>query len=208
MISIARGSSQAAARLSRSGVRWFSSVFPLLLLLVTGGGSSAGSLAQVAAATSPQVPPKLRLGGAAKPTHYALDLTVVPSQDTFTGTVDIDVQLRQPTSLLWLNAAELAISEAHAQSGDQSIPARVVPGGLEFAGFAFERFRLGGVDLVESLVDFGVDPGDEERRHRPDRRKVEPGVARPLEAVEERVDHLGVAVKGEDEGDVDADALG
>ena len=31
-------------------------------------------------------------------------------------------------------ASELAISEAHAQSGDQSIPARVVPGGEDFAG--------------------------------------------------------------------------
>ena len=50
-------------------------------------------------------PPKLRLpGDVASPIRCRLDLTVVPDQDAFSGTVEIDVHFAKPTPILWLNA--------------------------------------------------------------------------------------------------------
>ncbi len=62
---------------------------------------------------------------------------------------------------------------------------------------------------VEPLVDLGVDAGDEEGRDRTDRGQVD---ARPPCACSRPatvgVHHGAVALDGEDQGDVDADALG
>ena len=65
-----------------------------------------------------------------------------------------------------------------------------------------------GADLVQPRVDLGVDPADEERRDRGQPGQVAAGGPGPLEAVEERLHDLAVAFQREDQGDVDADALG
>jgi hypothetical protein len=62
-----------------------------------------------------------------------------------------------------------------------------------------------GADRVEATVDLGVDPADEERG---DARDVGQVAVVLLEAREVGVDHLGVALEAEDEGDVDAAPLG
>ncbi|HUA84386.1 MAG TPA: M1 family aminopeptidase [Bryobacteraceae bacterium] len=46
------------------------------------------------------------------PTKYTVDLTIDPSQPTFQGAIRIDVELRKSTAEIWLNAKDLAISEA------------------------------------------------------------------------------------------------
>ncbi len=56
--------------------------------------------------------PVLRLDGAVVPKQYRLDLTVVPDQKTFQGSVDIDVQLSRASTLIWLNASGLDIEQA------------------------------------------------------------------------------------------------
>jgi len=45
-------------------------------------------------------PPKLRLPDAARPTRYAVDLTIVPDKDTFRGAVDINLDVKTATSVL------------------------------------------------------------------------------------------------------------
>ena len=90
----------------------------------------------LSAANAPE-PPKLRLDGIAKPLRYAVDLTLAPNQDSFHGIVDIDLRFSQPESILWLNAADLTISDAALLSGGRSIPAKVVTGGDQFTGFDF-----------------------------------------------------------------------
>ena len=80
--------------------------------------------------------------------------------------------------------------------------------GVGDRGRATQRLGLDRADGVEALVDLGVDAADEERRDRGQPGQVAargPGV---LDAVEEGVDHLGVAPPGEDQRHVDADALG
>ncbi len=57
-------------------------------------------------------PPDLRLPGDVKPARIALDLTIVPSKDTFAGVMTADAFVVQPTSVVWLNANGLEITSA------------------------------------------------------------------------------------------------
>jgi aminopeptidase N len=84
-------------------------------------------------------PPKLRLDGSAQPLNYAVDLTIVPDRDTFRGSVDIGLDVRRPSTILWLNGVGLTIDEAsfRPESGP-TLQARTVPGGDQFIGFAFD----------------------------------------------------------------------
>ncbi|MGZ3408295.1 MAG: M1 family metallopeptidase, partial [Polyangia bacterium] len=84
-------------------------------------------------------PPKLRLPAGVRPTRYALDLRVVPSEPGFSGTVAIDLAVDAPTALVWLNATDLTIDGAEVRAGGATQPARVVPGGEDFVGFATAR---------------------------------------------------------------------
>jgi alanyl aminopeptidase len=68
------------------------------------------------AATQPQQAgdemdaPVGRLGDNVVPTKYAIELTIDPSQDTFSGRVSIDVQISEPTSTIWMHGKDLDIS--------------------------------------------------------------------------------------------------
>lgn len=59
------------------------------------------------------VAPVGRLGDNVVPTKYDLELTVDPSQTMFSGRVSIDVEISEPTSVLWLHGKGLDISEAY-----------------------------------------------------------------------------------------------
>jgi len=85
-------------------------------------------------------PPKLRLDGSVRPLRYAVDLTIVPDRDTFHGSVDIDVDVRTPSTIIWLNAIGLAVQDAsfRPESG-AALAAKTVPGGDQFTGFSFDR---------------------------------------------------------------------
>ncbi len=84
-------------------------------------------------------PPKLRLPATAAPTGYRVALTVDPNETTFRGIADVGVRLSVPTGLLWLNATELKVEKATASAGGAAVAVRVVPGGDDFLGFAFEK---------------------------------------------------------------------
>jgi cytosol alanyl aminopeptidase len=84
--------------------------------------------------------PKLRLDGSVQPASYAVDLTIVPDRDTFSGIVDLSIDVRTPAEIIWLNAIGLQIHQAtfRPESG-AVLPARTIPGGDQFLGFAFDR---------------------------------------------------------------------
>ena len=73
-----------------------------------------------------------------RPLREAVDLRIVPSAERFLGTVDIDLELREATSTLWLNGTGLEVSAARLEFSRKSRVARVV---LEEdrLGFSFER---------------------------------------------------------------------
>jgi cytosol alanyl aminopeptidase len=85
-------------------------------------------------------PPKLRLPDAARPTRYAVDLTILPDKDTFRGAVDISMDVRTATTVLWLNASALTIHDASFRSDQGAATvAKPLEGGADFAGFSFEH---------------------------------------------------------------------
>ncbi|HEX4461500.1 MAG TPA: M1 family peptidase, partial [Polyangia bacterium] len=92
----------------------------------TGGGGAT-------AAAVPQAP-ALRVDDRARPVRYRVRANVQPDQATFSGTIDIDIDFKRATDLLWLNATELQIKEAVFTAGGAKIPARVVAGNQEFVG--------------------------------------------------------------------------
>jgi alanyl aminopeptidase len=94
-----------------------------------GGGATA----------TPSATPKLRLDDRAKPSRYALDLTLVPEDDGFRGRAQIDVEITRPITELWLNGTDLQVHQASIEFGGKRIPARVIPGKSEdFLGLAVD----------------------------------------------------------------------
>ena len=84
---------------------------------------ACASMARSSAAPPPVMPPKLRLPATARPLHYEVDLTIAPEKDTFSGTIEIDLDLTEPTRLLWLNATELTVSDASLTEGKRRVRA-------------------------------------------------------------------------------------
>src|SRR6266478_3320643 len=94
-------------------------------------GWMALSCALLGAATTVE-PPKLRLGDNFRPRHYAVELTLEPGKDTFSGVVDIDIDVLQPRDVIWLNAVEIQIH--NATIGGKA--ATTVPGNQQVIGLA------------------------------------------------------------------------
>ncbi len=85
-------------------------------------------------------PPKLRVPDNVQPIRYAVDLTIVPDRDTFGGTVDINIDIRTATAVIWLDASDLQIQEASFRSASGALAkADVLDGGTDFEGFSFDH---------------------------------------------------------------------
>lgn len=67
--------------------------------------------------------PTLRLPTTVAPVRYALDLRVLPGDGTFDGTIDIELDVREPTATLWLNARDLDIGGATLTRGEEVVEA-------------------------------------------------------------------------------------
>jgi alanyl aminopeptidase len=96
---------------------------PKRLLLVLLAALSCGAA---------QPSPGFILPDTVRPTRYVLDLQIRPEQPTFNGTVRIDLDFREPASVFWLNARNLAIHSAQLNGA----PLRIIAGNDETAGFA------------------------------------------------------------------------
>ena len=93
-------------------------------------------------------PPRLRLPTTVTPRRAEITLELIPQRDTFEGEIDLDLTFDEPTDLLWLDATEIEVREAHLTASGATIAARVVPGGEDFLGFAFaERAQPGPATL-------------------------------------------------------------
>ncbi len=95
-------------------------------------------MAGLAQATTP-IPPKLRLGNAVKPVKYSADLKLVPGESSFSGSIDVDVEVLKATPLLWLNAADIAVKTAAVKSRGKAQEAAIIPGGEDFVGLQFQK---------------------------------------------------------------------
>lgn len=93
----------------------------------------------VPGASANPAPPTLRLPAGVRPLRYRLDLQIVPSAPSYSGTVAIDLSVDAPTSLVWLNASGLAIDGAEVRAGGATQAARILPGGDDHVGFAVDQ---------------------------------------------------------------------
>jgi alanyl aminopeptidase len=82
--------------------------------------------------------PAFRLGDAIHPLRYAVDLTVVPSEETFAGNVRIDLELREPASEIRMHGKRLKVAEAVLETSAGRLPAIVAAEG-EFLTFKFDK---------------------------------------------------------------------
>ena len=83
-------------------------------------------------------PPQFRLPTFAVPVRYSVNLTVVPDKDTFGGTIDVDLNYKEASSILWLNAEKLTVKNATLAFGGRTLPAKVIPEAKDLVGFSVE----------------------------------------------------------------------
>ncbi len=74
--------------------------------------------------------PRLRVDDAVVPTHYAAELTIVPDQDRFDGSIDIEVTVARNEPVIWLNALDINVHGAMVDGHE----AQVVAGAPGFIG--------------------------------------------------------------------------
>jgi len=94
------------------------------------------AVAVLAASDATPRPPELRLPDGVRPVRQSIELSVDPGLETLSGSVEIELEVRESTSLLWLNAAGLKITSASLGRSEAMRPADVVPGGDDFVGFS------------------------------------------------------------------------
>jgi len=58
-------------------------------------------------------PPPGQLGRVVVPTHYRMELSIDPSSEEFSGSVDIDVTLAERRDAIWLHGKDLKVSKAY-----------------------------------------------------------------------------------------------
>jgi len=87
--------------------------------------------------TAPMDPPKLRLPEGVRPVKYSADLLLLPDSPTFRGSVDIEIDLQKPSSLIWLNAWDIRIEDASIETRSGKQPATVEPGNENFVALSF-----------------------------------------------------------------------
>jgi cytosol alanyl aminopeptidase len=80
--------------------------------------------------------PTLRIPPGARPTRYALELTIVPGAAKVSGEITIDLALDRPHPVLWLNAVAVSISKVVVDAADSD--ARVITDHDQFVGLAFD----------------------------------------------------------------------
>jgi len=71
-------------------------------------------------------PPRLRLPDSVRPVRYALDLTLLPAEPTYSGTVTIDLDVRETVRQVWLHAQDLQVTQARILSNGRTLEARAV----------------------------------------------------------------------------------
>ena len=117
---------------------------PSLVLVIVACANSprpAGAPAAALAAPRPALvsPPGIRLPETFRPSTQRLSLTIVPSDEHFTGRTEIDGTLSAGTDVVWLNAELLDVTSASARSGGQEVPAEPVIGDDQRVALRFPR---------------------------------------------------------------------
>ena len=99
----------------------------------------------------------MRLGNAVKPLAYDAELTIVPTQEKFSGRITIHLELASATRFFWLNATQLEIRDATLTAGGTSFPAKPVAGGRDFVGMQFAKTIPAGRAVLTIAYEGAID---------------------------------------------------
>ncbi|MFZ5438629.1 MAG: M1 family metallopeptidase [Myxococcota bacterium] len=111
--------------------------------------------APAAAARPTPAPPALRIDPAVRPVRGALDLTIDPAAERFSGIARYDVELAAPVDVLWLNGTELQVRQATVDGA----PVEVVPGNDDFFGLRASAAFAAGPHALELRFEATIDHG-------------------------------------------------
>src|SRR5579863_5892399 len=73
----------------------------------------------------PPSPPSFRLPDDVAPVKHTLELSIDPGLATFEGRAILEVDLRKPAAVIWVNGRDLVTREASVEFAGRSLPARV-----------------------------------------------------------------------------------
>ncbi len=120
-------------------MRRFAYLTTSVLIAVCASSSLSVSRARAGQTENPP-PPKFRLpADVVGPTRYHVDLTLVPDQDSFTGAIDIELEFKKPSSVLWLNAEKLEIKDMALTVGGEEVTGKVITEPHDYVGVAFDH---------------------------------------------------------------------
>src|SRR5579871_238532 len=77
-------------------------------------------------------PPSFTLPAGVIPRKHIIELTIDPARDTYEGVARIEVDVRKPTTVFWVNAKDLMPEEASVEAGGHAQPAIAEIAGGEF----------------------------------------------------------------------------
>jgi len=83
--------------------------------------------------------PSLRLPTRVLPTGYTAELTVDPTQPAFQGVLDIELEVKEGTDVLWLHGHELTVKQATLTVAGAPVPVSQTKGEGDFLGFVPAR---------------------------------------------------------------------
>lgn len=113
-------------------------VLTLVVGMMTGCATTSQAPQQPARVVATEDPPLLRLDDRAVPKAYRVHLRLDPDVETFTGEIEIDLDVKRPSTILWLNATDLEIASASLERGGLSNDvAEILEGNQQTAGFRF-----------------------------------------------------------------------
>ncbi|GAB4562762.1 MAG: M1 family metallopeptidase [Haliangiales bacterium] len=93
--------------------------------------------------------PALRLPAGVAPLGYRAELDLDPSSEAFRGSIYIELEVTEPSDVIWLHAAELVVERAAVTVGDERWPATDVLDGGDFLGVRLPKTLPAGSATLE-----------------------------------------------------------
>ena len=84
-------------------------------------------------------PPELRLPSTIKPLKHDVTLTLDPAAADFTGTITIDLDVAEATSVVWLHGSEITLKRVALGSGSQMFKAKPIYPTKDFIGLVLTK---------------------------------------------------------------------
>ncbi|MCE9669796.1 M1 family metallopeptidase [Myxococcus stipitatus] len=117
---------------------------PLLLSLLVACRANPGHVSVSAPPPAPAsrtdaaslATPGLRLPDGIRPTGYAAELSVDPRSPGFEGVIDIDLEVRAPTSVLWLHGVGLTVEDVTLTQSGRTLPVTLAKVESPWLGFS------------------------------------------------------------------------